>query len=74
MKTLNNILNSTIGAFAGIAIGKFLVSYLHCCSNPAEYIFYSAPWYTESLVWAAVSAIVIAVAVIIKLLIRSKIK
>jgi len=74
MRVLNNILNSLIGAFAGIAIGKFLVSYLHYCAHPTAYILYSAPWYIEPMVWAAVSAAVIVVAVIIKLFIRPRIK
>ena len=74
MKALNNILNSIIGAFSGIVIGKFLASYLHYCSDPAAYIFNSAPWYTEALIWGAASAAVIITAVIIKFIIKARIK
>ena len=72
MKKTNRILSLIIYGFAGAAIGRFLISYLHYRSNPFAYLPYSAPWYFQALPCALISAAVIVIAIVIKLIIRYK--
>ncbi len=74
MNRLNNILNIVIGCFIGIFIGTSLYQVWDYKTHPNLYALTSAPWYTSILMSGALTAVVVIVAVIIKILINNKVK
>lgn len=73
-KKLNSGLNCLMGCVLVVLIGTTLYTYWDYRARPGLYISYSAPWYTGPLLHAAVTAAVIAAALLIKLAIRKKLK
>lgn len=74
LKKFNQILNIVIGAFIGVFIGHGIYKFWDFKSHPDLYAVESAPWYTSILLWGAVTMVAVAVAVIVKLIIRKKIR
>lgn len=61
-----------MGVVVGIFIGHSIYQYWDFKSNPDMYVSQSAPCYTSIMLWGAVTVIVLAVAVMIKAIIRRK--
>ena len=74
MKMLNHILNIIIGAFLGVFIGNVIYVFWDFKVHPDLYAMQSAPWYTSILLYGIVTAVVLVIAIIIKLIIRQKLK
>ena len=74
LKKLNLILNTIIGSFIGVFIGHGIYVLWDFKAHPDLYAMQSAPWYTSILLYGVMTIIVVAIAVIIKLIIRKKIK
>ena len=74
LKKLNQILNTIIGSFIGVLIGHGIYVLRDFKAHPDLYAMQSAPWYTSILLYGVMTIIVVAIAVIIKLIIRKKIK
>ena len=74
MKKLDRILNAVIGAFIGVFIGRGIDVFWDFKTHPDLYAMRSAPWYTSILVTGIETAVVLAIAIIIKLIIRQKLK
>ncbi len=74
LQKLNTRLNWVIGAFIGCCIGYCGYEYYQYITYPTRYAAYSAPWYTSCLIYGGISAVVVAVAVLLKLIIRSYLK
>lgn len=72
LKKINQILNIIIGSFIGVFIGHSVYVFWDFKSHPGLYVAYSTPWYTSILLWGIVTAIVVFVAMIIKLIIRKR--
>ncbi len=72
LKKINTILNIVIGSFVGVFIGHGIYVFWDYETHPDLYAMRSSPWYTEILVYAILTVIVLIVAVIIKLIIRKK--
>ena len=70
MKTLYNILKYVIYASLYIIVIKTGIYEYKCFPN--LYSSYSAPWYTEALLYSAASLAVIIVCVILRVFIRNK--
>lgn len=73
LKRLNIILNYVIGSFIGVFIGHSTYKYFEYTKNPDLYRVQSVPWYTSIQVNGFAVALIILIAIIIKLLIRRKI-
>ena len=74
MKMLDLVLNYIIGAFIATFVGNVIYRFWDFKAHPDLYAMQSAPWYTSILLYGVVTIIVVAIAVIIKLIIRKKIK
>ena len=74
MKKLDRILNTIIGAFVGVFIGHGIHVFWDHKTYPELDAMRSAPWYTSILVYGIATAVVLAIAIIIKLIIRQKVK
>ena len=74
MKTLNRILNIIIGAVVGVFIGHGIYVFWDFKTHPDLYAMRSAPWYTSILVAGIETAVVLVIAIIIKLIIRQRLK
>ena len=74
MKTLNRILNTIMGAFVGVFIGHGIYVFWDFKAHPDLYAMQSAPWYTSILLYGIATAVVLVLAIIIKLIIRQKLK
>ncbi len=74
MKKLNNLLNIVIGASIGTFIGGCIYQFWNYKTHPDLYAMASAPWYTSILVRGSIIAVIVIVAIIVKILIRKKIK
>ncbi len=74
MKMFNRILNTIIGAFIGVFIGHGIYVLWDFKTHPDLYAMQSAPWYTSILLYGILTAIVLVIAIIIKLFIRQKLK
>lgn len=72
LKKLNGILNIVIGTCIGIYIGYGICVFLDYKTHPDLYIVRSAPWYTGILLYGIVTAVVLSVLILIKLIIRLK--
>ncbi len=71
---INQILNTVIGASIGVFVGHGAYVLWDRKAHPEFYAMQSAPWYTSILVYGLVTAVVLAAALIIKLVIRRKLK
>lgn len=67
-------LNIIIGSFMGVFIGHSTYKYFHYINNPGLYEIQSAPWYTSIQIYGLATAIVIFIAIILKLLIKKKLE
>lgn len=74
LKRANQILNTIIGAFVGVFIGHGIHTFRDFNSHPDLYAMQSAPWYTSIISYGVMTVIVVAIAVVIKLIIRKKIR
>ena len=74
LKKLNWILNIIIGAFVGVFIGRGIYVFWDFKVHPDLYAMQSAPWYTSILLYGIVTAVVLVIAIIVKLIIRQKLK
>ena len=67
-KRINELINIIIGVSIGVFIGYGLYSFW----DPELYAMQSAPWYTRLILWGAVTIGIVAIAAIIKLIIRKR--
>lgn len=74
LKRVNQTLNILIGSFLGVFIGHGLCVFWDYKTHPDLYAIQSSPWYTSILVHGIVTAVICGIAIIIKMVIRSKIK
>ena len=74
MKTLNWILNIIIGTVVGFFIGHGIYVFWDYKVHPDLYAMQSAPWYTSIIFAGIETAVVLVIAIIIKLIIRQKLK
>lgn len=74
LKRANQILNTMIGAFVGVFIGHGIYIFWDFNSHPDLYAMQSAPWYTGIVLYGVMMVIVVAIAVVIKLIIKKKIR
>lgn len=74
LKRVNQILNTITGAFIGIFIGHGIYVFWDFNSHPDLYAMQSAPWYTSIVLYGVMMVIVVAIAVVIKLIIKKKIR
>lgn len=74
LKRVNQILNTIICAFIGVFIGHGIYIFWDFNSHPDLYAMQSAPWYTSIVLYGVMMVIVVAIAVVIKLIIKKKIR
>lgn len=74
MKKLNLFLNLIIVVIIGVFISYSLYVYWHYMTYPNLYVATSFPWYTSIQIYGIVAAVGIAVALLLKLIIRRKLK
>ncbi len=74
LEKLNWILNIVMGSFIGVWIGHGIYVLWDYKTHPDLYAVQSAPWYTSILLYGAVTAVILAAAIIIKQMIRKKSK
>jgi len=72
LKKVNHILNIVISSFIGVFIGHGIYVFWDYKTHPDLYAMLSAPWYTSILVYLTFTVVLLAAALIIKLLIRRK--
>lgn len=73
-KKVQSILNSMIGAFSGVFAGRSIYTIWDYHQNSWKYELQSAPWYTSILVNAAVTAVVVLTALLLKLWLKRRAK
>lgn len=73
LKKLDQILNIIIGSSLGVFIGHGIYVLWHYKTHPGLYAMQSAPWYTSIVVYGIATLVVLAAAVIVKLVLRKKI-
>lgn len=71
-RRVNQILNILMGSIVGVFIGYSLYRYWEYKTHPELYVLYSAPWYTEVLLYGGVAAVILLMIMIVKLIIRKK--
>ena len=74
LKKLDQILNIIIGSSLGVFIGHGIYVFWEYKTHPGLYAMRSAPWYTSIVVYGIATLIVLAVAIIAKLIVRKKIR
>ena len=74
MKRLNMILNTIMGASAGVLIGHGIYVVRDFKTHPELYIIQSAPWYTSILMYGAFTLVVLLVCIVIKAIVKRKMK
>lgn len=72
LKKLNSILNIVMGSFVGVFIGHSIYKYYDYIKHPDLYMIQSAPWYTSIKIYGLGTAVVLSIAIILKLLIKQK--
>ena len=72
LKRVNFILNSVIGLFMGVFIGHSIYRYYDYTNHPDLYEIQSAPWYASIQTYGLAVALIVFIAIIIKLLIKKK--
>jgi len=65
-RKLNNVLNTIMGSTVGVFIGHTAFNYIDYQKHPNLYAMQSAPWYTSSLIYGAVTIGVIVISIILK--------
>lgn len=71
-QTLNTILNCIIGSFLGVFLARSVYTYWDYTTHPDLYAVSSAPWYTTIQIFGIIVAIIVGVAVVLKIRIRKK--
>ena len=74
LKWLNIILNSIISSFIGVFIAHSIYRYIDYINHPELYKIQSAPWYTSIQIYGLAIAVIVFIAIIIKLLIKKKMR
>ncbi len=74
LKKLDLILNTIIGSFIGVWIGNAVYTYWDYKAHPGLFALTSFPWYTSIQAGAVIVAVVVGIAVVLKLIIRKKMK
>lgn len=74
MKRLYNLLKYVIFSSFYVIVIKTCMDFYEYKRFPKLYAFYSAPWYTEALLYGAASLAVILVCVILRLVIRHRLE
>ena len=70
MKRLNHLLNIILGASIGVFIGRSLFRWWDYSTHPSLYAMQSAPWYTSILMHGAVTAAIVILITLVKLIVR----
>ncbi len=70
MKKIDIIMNTIIGAFIGAFIGLSTFRIVDYINHPDIYEMASSPWYTSILIYGIATLIIVAIAVIIKVIIK----
>ena len=71
---INRLLNCLIGGFIGVFLGSSLYKYGDFKANPELYEAMSAPWYSGLLIQGVVVAIVVGIAIIVKIILKQRAK
>lgn len=71
-KKLDYILNIVMGSFAGVFIGRGIYVFWDYKVHPDLYAMQPAPWYTSIFINGIFTLILLAVAIVIKLIIRKR--
>ena len=74
LKKLELILNILMGSSVGIFLGHWAYTFWDYRTHSALYASWSAPWYTGVQIYGMLTAILLVVAVSVKLVIRKKMK
>lgn len=74
MNQLNRVLNCIIGGLLGIFLGRAIFPFWNYRVNPKTYALYSAPWYYDLIFYGIIVAVLLGIALIIKLIILKKLK
>ncbi len=73
MKKWNRVLNSIMITFAAVTVIRFIVDFVYWnILRPEVYATYSAPWYTAGLLYCALTAILILVCCVMKLILKRR--
>ena len=72
MKSFNQFLNSTMGAFIGVFVGLSGNIVRQYKTHPELYAMQSAPWSTSILVYGAVTLAVLVICMVLKLIIKCR--
>lgn len=72
LKRMDWILNIFIGCCTGAFLGHGLYVFWDYQTHSDLYAAQSAPWYTSILILGAVTVLLLAVAVVLKLILRKK--
>lgn len=70
LERINVTLNYVIGSFLGVFIGSSIYKYYDYINHPGLYENKSALWYTSILISGLVAALIVSIAIVIKLLIK----
>lgn len=71
---LNNILNVIMGSSVGVFIGYAIYVYWEFRKYPDLYVMQSAPWYTSIVVYGLVTAIILLITIVLRVIVRKKLK
>lgn len=71
-KRINIILNYVIGSFIGVFIGHAIYQYFDYINHPGLYEIQSAPWYTSIQINGLAVVVIVAIAILIKIIIKKK--
>ncbi len=71
---LMDVLNGIMGAFTGVFLGHGILVFWRFKTRPELYAMQSAPWYTSILLYGAFTAVVLAVCLLIKMILRYYVK
>lgn len=72
MKKINTLINTIMGASIGVFIGNIISSIWTLNVHPETYAIQSAPWYTSSLIYGAVTIGILTICFICKEIVRRK--
>lgn len=70
LKRIGRFLNIIMGCSVGVFIGHGIYKYWHYRKYSDLYVGYSAPWYTDILLYGVITLIVLAVCFILKMVFR----
>lgn len=74
MKKARSFLKNFIFVELGALVGKFLANYIHYRKYPKFYETMSAPWYTEIIFSAVITAIIVAITLVAYIILGNIIK